>query len=188
MMRASRPRPSSKIGVRQLRLRLLHARLETAIDTDLDEPHEGDDVMRDARHELVQRRGRARVVVLAEGHFGDGVQTRIPGFRRFLGEPAAERNRGLARVGSDLKRLDDRRTAFEVVTRHEFDLGEGQPQRRAPAAGLWRQILACAVELLAREVRDRQVSANLHVLRIDRRDLGEDIEHVVGTAGLFERR
>ena len=79
------------IGVGQLRLRAVHRRLEAAIDADLDEPHEGRNVARDAGRELLDHGGGARPVALRDGRFGgelDDTETGLGRRRRRCSHPS----------------------------------------------------------------------------------------------------
>ena len=88
-----RRRPGRDVGVGELRLRAVHRRFEPAVDADLDQPHQGRHVSRDARDELLQRRGGGRPVALRDGHVGRQFDSREPDLRRLLGQvPADERD------------------------------------------------------------------------------------------------
>ena len=107
-------------------LRRLQRRVQTAVDTDLDEPHQRRGVARDARHELLQRGSRSRPVTLANRNVRRELQGGKSGIRYVGGNMAGERSdlRGARRIFLD--QLFRNRQAIVDHSRPEARFGNRQ--------------------------------------------------------------
>ena len=118
-----------EVGVGELGLRGVHRRLEAAVDADLDQPHQRDDVAAHAGDELVQGGRRRRVVALGQGGVGHRLDAGVGGVGRLLGEPAGHRDGRLAlcRIGG--QRARHRRPAVVEAALAQLGFGQRHPQR-----------------------------------------------------------
>ena len=78
------------------------------------------------------------IVLLLQRRVGHGVETGEARLGRLVGQALAERQRFVASGGIETQRLGNRRAAFVQAAGRELEVGEREPERRAPARRLRR--------------------------------------------------
>ncbi len=105
-------RPDRQIRVGQLRLRAVHGGFETAVDADLDQPHQRRNVVRHAVDELVQRGGCRAPFVGGNRGPGRDLDALVSRVRIDFGHRAPEDDQRVAPIGIVHEHLLQQRRAF----------------------------------------------------------------------------
>ena len=179
--------PALDVGVRQLRLRAVHRRLEPAVDADFDEMHQRRNVIGHARDEFLQDGGGARPVRRGDRGRGGELDDDEPGLRRLFGDAPSQLRDLLAARGVFLKQPpDDGEPFFELVAA-KLDVGDGQQQHGIARGGLGGEVFGGGREIAAGDERPGELRRQLGVARVEGRRLAQRRERFVDAAGRFER-
>ena len=181
-------RAGGDVGVRELRLRAVHRRLEAAVDADLDQPHERRNVVRHAGDEFLQR-GRGRGPVrLRDRRIGGELDDPESRFRLFFGDgPAEERDLLAARRILLEQTAYDREAVLEPVAA-KLDVRDQQQQLWIVAGVFDCEVLRRRRRIAARDERARELRPQLVVVGMAARGLTKGLERAVRVAAPFLRR
>ena len=176
------------VGVGQLRLRAEHRRLQPAVHADLDQMHEGGDVIGNTGHEFLEDRGRARPVDLRHRGLGGELDDEEAGFWRLLGDAPAQLRDPLAARRVLIEQVPDDRDPLLVLLAAKPDVGHREQQFGIVAGGFGGEVERRAGEIALGYEDSGELRGELGIARMGGRGLPQGVERVIGLAGAFQCR
>ena len=155
------------VGVRQLRLRFVHSRFESAIDADLDQLEQRRDLRRHARDQLLQDTRGVRVVVGRYRGVDRGLDTDERGVPRRLGERPPEFDDLMPEFAVVREQLPHQLARRFERPRSELDVHEREQQRGILPCGFAIEIHACRLEVSGGNRLTPELDASFLVVGIE---------------------
>ena len=169
-------------------LRAVHCRLESTVDADLNQTHQGGNVVGHARDELLQSRRRRRPILPRDSRVRGELHDAEAQLGYLLGNRPPEQRHFFAAVGVLLEQTAHDR---EPVVGHlppQLDLGHCEQQLRIVARRLDCQILSRRREIAARYQHASQMRTQLTVRRVEARRFAQCLDGLVLVSPGFELR